>query len=141
MRSQGHPDSALSYFAQALPIARAAGDREGAAAPLVGTGMVNLDVGRPDSALAYYAQALPILRAVGNRAFEATTLEYESEADRLPVEHEKRHREIVEQLVGRGILKPDEAGNVRVERVRPNTTGNTTNPQTPADPTKVGSGN
>ena len=76
--------------------------------------------------------------------FDTTTgrkeivVEYESDADRLPVEHEKRHREIVEQLVGRGILKPDEAGNVRVERVRPGTTGGTANPQQPSEPSKVG---
>jgi hypothetical protein len=48
-------------------------------------------------------------------------IEYESEDDRLPVEHERRHRQIVEQLVGQGVLKPDEASGVKVERVRPQT--------------------
>lgn len=77
--------------------------------------------------------------------FDTTTgrkeivVEYESDADRLPVEHEKRHREIVEQLVGRGILKPDEAGNVRVERVRPQPGGTQPSPEQPHDGTKVGS--
>lgn len=57
--------------------------------------------------------------------FDTTTgdkeivVEYESEDDALPVEHEQKHRRIVEQLVGQGILKPDEAGRVKVERVRP----------------------
>ncbi len=75
--------------------------------------------------------------------FDTTTgrkeivVEYESDADRLPVEHEKRHREIVEQLVGRGILKPDEAGNVRVERVRPQTQP-TTSTEQPNEGNKVG---
>lgn len=78
--------------------------------------------------------------------FDTTTgrkeivVEYESDADRLPVEHEKRHREIVEQLVGQGVLRPDEAGNVRVERVRPQGTSPRPSPETPADPDKVGSG-
>ena len=77
--------------------------------------------------------------------FDTTTgrkeivVEYESDADRLPVEHEKRHREIVEQLVGRGILKPDEAGNVRVERVRPQQGGTQPTQQTPNEGNKVGS--
>ena len=78
--------------------------------------------------------------------FDTTTgrkeivVEYESDSDRLPVEHEKRHREIVEQLVGQGVLKPDETGNVRVERIRPQAGGTQPSPQTPGDPEKVGSG-
>lgn len=76
--------------------------------------------------------------------FDTTTgrkeiiVEYESDSDRLPVEHEKRHRDIVEQLVGRGILKPDEAGNVRVERVRPQSGGTQPTPQSPNEGNKVG---
>jgi len=46
-------------------------------------------------------------------------IEYESDADRTQLEHERRHREIVELLVGRGVLKEDELGEVRVERVAP----------------------
>src|SRR5438105_15162629 len=46
-------------------------------------------------------------------------VEYESEDDALPVEHERRHRRIVEQLVGQGVLKAEEAEGVKVERVRP----------------------
>ena len=57
--------------------------------------------------------------------FDTTTgrkeivVEYESDADQLPVEHEKKHRQIVERLLGEGIIKPDETGNVKVERVKP----------------------
>ena len=75
--------------------------------------------------------------------FDTTTgrkeivVEYESDSDRLPVEHERRHRDIVEQLVGRGILKPDEAGNVKVERVRPQP-ANTGGTQQPNEGNKVG---
>lgn len=75
--------------------------------------------------------------------FDTTTgrkeiiVEYESDSDRLPVEHERRHRDIVEQLVGRGILKPDEVGNVKVERIRPQPQGTGTTQQ-PTEGTKVG---
>ena len=66
--------------------------------------------------------------------FDTTTgrkeivVEYESDADQLPVEHEKRHRQIVEKLLGEGIIKPDETGNVKVERVKPQ--GKTNDPAT-----------
>lgn len=76
--------------------------------------------------------------------FDTTTgrkeivVEYESDSDRLPVEHEKRHRDIVEQLVGRGILKPDEAGNVRVERIRPQAGGTEPAQPAPSEGEKVG---
>ena len=76
--------------------------------------------------------------------FDTTTgrkeiiVEYESDSDRLPVEHEKHHREIVEQLIGQGILKPDEASGVKVERVRPQSNQPASNPQQPADGQKVG---
>jgi len=66
--------------------------------------------------------------------FDTTTgqkeivVEYESDDDALPVEHERRHRQIVESLLGQGVIKPDETGNVRVERVKPQQNRN--NPQT-----------
>lgn len=41
-------------------------------------------------------------------------IEYDSEDDALPIEHEERHWEIVEELVGKGILDPDEVGQLRV---------------------------
>jgi hypothetical protein len=44
-------------------------------------------------------------------------IEYDTEDDALPYEHEQRHREILEQLIGKGILKPDDVGNVKVGRV------------------------
>jgi hypothetical protein len=46
-------------------------------------------------------------------------VEYDSDDDALPHEHERRHKEIVEQLLGKGILLPGEAGEVKVERVKP----------------------
>ncbi len=42
-----------------------------------------------------------------------------SEPDSLPVEHEQDHRQIVEQLLGKGILQADELGEVAVRRVQP----------------------
>ncbi len=39
-----------------------------------------------------------------------------SDADALPHEHEQMHRALVEKLLGRGVLDPDEAGVVIVQR-------------------------
>ncbi len=44
-------------------------------------------------------------------------VEYESDPDALPYEHEQRHREIVEMLVGKGVIGVQDAGTVRVERL------------------------
>ena len=63
-------------------------------------------------------------------------VEYDADDDALPVEHEQRHRRIVEALVGKGILKPDETGNVKVERLRPDGTPEPQRP-TPNDGRKV----
>ena len=70
--------------------------------------------------------------------FDTTTgkkeivIEYESDSDAMPVEHERRHRRIVEQLVGQGVLKPEEADGVKVERVRPGTSGESKTPNAPS---------
>ncbi len=46
-------------------------------------------------------------------------IDYESEDDALPYEHEQDHHDIVEQLLGQGILDPDDVGQIKVGRVRP----------------------
>jgi hypothetical protein len=46
-------------------------------------------------------------------------VEYEGDDDALPHEHERHHKEIVQRLLGEGILNPDEAGEVKVERIKP----------------------
>ena len=46
-------------------------------------------------------------------------IDYESEDDALPFEHEEDHRGVVEQLLGQGILDPDDIGQVKVGRVQP----------------------
>ena len=46
-------------------------------------------------------------------------IDYESEEDALPFEHEKDHRDVVEKLLGQGILDEDDLGNVVVGRVKP----------------------
>jgi hypothetical protein len=44
---------------------------------------------------------------------------YESEEDLAGYEHETYHREILQEIFGKGILQSDEAGELVVERVRP----------------------
>ena len=39
-----------------------------------------------------------------------------SDADALPIEHEQQHRALVERLVGGGLLKASELGQIVVER-------------------------
>ena len=46
-------------------------------------------------------------------------IDYESEDDALPFEHEQDHRDILEQLLGQGILDEEDVGNVKVARVKP----------------------
>ncbi len=46
-------------------------------------------------------------------------VDYHGEDDALPMEHERDHRALVAQLVGEGVLDPDEAGEVRVRRGEP----------------------
>ncbi|MEQ8820666.1 MAG: hypothetical protein RLY93_10500 [Sumerlaeia bacterium] len=48
-------------------------------------------------------------------------IDLESEPDALPIEHERDHRNVVEKLLGKGILKEDEVGEVKVSRVEPQT--------------------
>ncbi len=44
-------------------------------------------------------------------------IDYTSDEDYLSHEHDRRHKEIVESLVGKGLLEPDEVGDVRVSRI------------------------
>lgn len=46
-------------------------------------------------------------------------IDYESEDDALPFEHEQDHQDVVEQLLGEGVLDPDDIGQIKVGRVRP----------------------
>ena len=83
--TRGSLQQALDKFQQALPLFRAARDRNGEADNLDSIGRVYNSLGRlqqpPDSlqqdlALDYLQQALPIWREVGNRRGEAITLDY-----------------------------------------------------------------
>lgn len=40
----------------------------------------------------------------------------QSDPDALPLEHEQLHKQLVEKLLGSGVLKPAEVGKVIVER-------------------------
>jgi hypothetical protein len=42
-----------------------------------------------------------------------------SDEDALPQEHEQRHRELVEKLIHRGLVKESELGRIVVEREQP----------------------
>lgn len=43
-------------------------------------------------------------------------IEYESDADMLPMEHEEEHRRLVNALVEGGVVKAEELGKVEVKR-------------------------
>lgn len=55
-------------------------------------------------------------------------VDFESEEDALPIEHEKEHRQIVAQLLGQGVLEADEVGDVSVQRVAPGSSQRTEEP-------------
>lgn len=44
-------------------------------------------------------------------------VDYDSEADALPFEHEDAHRELIQQLIGASALGEDDLGEVVVSRV------------------------
>ncbi len=46
-------------------------------------------------------------------------VDFTSEDDALPIEHEQQHREIMAQLLGQGILRPEEVGDLSVRRITP----------------------
>lgn len=46
-------------------------------------------------------------------------IDFESDEDAMRHEHEKRHRQIIERLVGEGVLQAEEVGEVTVERAAP----------------------
>jgi hypothetical protein len=56
-------------------------------------------------------------------------IEYDSDDELMRHEHEKKHRDIVKELVGEGLLNPDELGNVTVERVKSRQEGEQSNEQ------------
>ena len=41
---------------------------------------------------------------------------YESDADALPFEHEREHKDIIEKLIGANLLKAEEAGDIIIQR-------------------------
>ena len=48
---------------------------------------------------------------------KTVTIKYLSESDALPMEHEEEHRRIVSQLLNKGLIDAQEAGEIEVERV------------------------
>ena len=45
-------------------------------------------------------------------------IDFISDSDALPIEHEKDHRKLIEKLLGQGILKANEVGEVKISRLR-----------------------
>ena len=45
-------------------------------------------------------------------------VDFVSDDDALPIEHERDHRQLIEQLIGQGVLKPSDVGQVKVSRLR-----------------------
>lgn len=46
-------------------------------------------------------------------------VDYQSESDALPMEHEEEHRALVEKLIAGGLIDASEGGAVVIERTRP----------------------
>jgi len=44
-------------------------------------------------------------------------IQYSSDADALPMEHEADHRKIVDQLIGAGALSEEDRGDIVIERI------------------------
>ncbi|GEL71894.1 hypothetical protein [Myxococcus virescens] len=58
-------------------------------------------------------------------------IQYESDADALPMEHEDEHRRLVDSLIQGGTLKASELGRVIVQRDTPS--GKATEPASTAE--------
>ncbi|AKF81126.1 hypothetical protein OWM54_03170 [Myxococcus sp. MISCRS1] len=58
-------------------------------------------------------------------------IQYESDSDALPMEHEDEHRRLVDQLIAGGALKASELGQVIVQRDTPS--GQAANPESTSD--------
>ena len=63
-------------------------------------------------------------------------IDYESEDDALPIEHESGHRDIVAQVLGSNVLSEDEVGDIHVERVSPGRAKPASSDQTAQEPQK-----
>ena len=56
-------------------------------------------------------------------------IDYESDEDAMRHEHEKDHKNIVQRLLGEGILQADEVGEVIVDRQAPGLVEGNTEPE------------
>lgn len=46
-------------------------------------------------------------------------IDFESDSDALPIEHEDAHRDVVEQLIGQKVIMAEEVGDVVIKRLEP----------------------
>ncbi len=70
----GQATQAISYYNQALVIAKEIGDRHGEGADLGNLGLAFKNLGQIEEAISYYQQALTISREIGDRRGEGSDL-------------------------------------------------------------------
>jgi len=70
----GQVEKAITYYEQALAIAREIGHRQGEGAHLGNLGVAYRDLGQVEKAITYYEQALAIAREIGHRQGEGADL-------------------------------------------------------------------
>lgn len=62
------------------------------------------------------AQMIIMLRRDPSTGKQNIIVKLDSDPDTLPHEHEQHHRALVEQLIGKGIVRAEELGQILVER-------------------------
>lgn len=60
-------------------------------------------------------------------------IEYESDSDMLPMEHEEEHRRLVNALVEGGVVKAEELGKIEIKRESGQTVASDAAEATPED--------
>ena len=72
---KGQNEKALAYYQQALPLAKAVGDKWDQADILSNMGVVYSDTGQPQKALDYFQQALSLAQVLGGKSLQAAKWE------------------------------------------------------------------
>jgi hypothetical protein len=85
------------------------------------------------------AEMLIVLRRDPATGKQNIIVKLDPDPDALPVEHEQLHRTLVEKLIGKG-LKPEDLGELIVERESVKGDTGPLTPQTGAERRKTGAG-
>lgn len=67
-------------------------------------------------------------------------IDFEGDEDLMRHEHEKRHRQVIERLIGEGILQADEVGEIIIEREQPGQPVQSREPEQRGDQAAAASG-